>query len=1748
MKKYLLLLALVCLLGNRALAQTKSSFSQSITEVMDFSGYSVDWQGSDIKWVGNSDKYVAGVTENGQTRSFASKLDNLYYLSVGEGNTGKWQIGQVGYDNNNPTNHPENSYMQCKQANTKLYIHNIKIGDKVKIWLDGSCEITPNNIKNYQNNNGCLEFEIADNTVNDGNVTLNFPNQYDGVKRIEIQTTKSHFNYDPGYEVYDFFEIGGRNSNAYDNNYSANNDAGFTLNDQDAKYLSLAQSSGLSLNNRIAVSQSSGWTFRRGIRSPNYNNDGNNWHNVSICNLREGDRVEIFYTGDAPTFSSQGQNGKYTGSAGFKDVKNDGQYNPEEGDQMVYVGMLLEGISSRNEGNLSREEGTTVLLYHSFAYVMTEDGHLDLGLKNGNHTRILKVKIYSDHQATMIDENVNKNTTRAFFDITGELQAKEHIVPGGLEVRVGNNEPDQHAIVVTSKRGPVSYVNAEGGYKIPGVTKENGVMVPNYQLDTNVPETGTFYKFIALRDGTMKVRFNASSMNYYRYDLAGNAIFYNDDQIVKNDEYGGWLAEFDRANEWTLGVTCPYYVKVTEDGTTYQEAKALWDGGSSSGSGGGGGNNGDITLTTPSMSQTLSISEILNNTSNTNDIVTFYFNITNYYSGLDIGYLESSNNNTQYRFNTSNVTGNGDFQLTYTVQELINIAGSQNGGIKANVYNATLSRVALASSSSSGSGSSSTDPTDPYANGTGSKSYGNGHDGEFVIHVEAGKTYYFYGGWEGTGAIGLDPNNPNMAACGVAELLDVTFTADKYIYPLAKWVPNATKSDDDLADVIGYDDDALTVKKVSGNIDSCTPYIQDDKLMIKDIKFIDETQNCGGVILIKVGDPDNIDDPVYAFTIAYDASYNSTPNVEESQRGHTWDFSTNSLRGLKWESPYEENGAVPTDFGTYYQDYFGKNLTVNSGSLLSQEMEYYVDDERRSDWMFNYRLQIGDDGYDPRFLNKYDIEGDNADMMWDTEGLIFQASSNQSCMFNEYKSSLEHNAIDRNGNNLDKDPDRYIGILPGGKFIIPHLDKDDRVIIYMGSGVGNGFERMVFNITNARDAEYKVIDSKDDYIAGGSQWNGANGDPYYRGCYHFFAQANGDMIFELASGSMCKIYKIQIYHGDRINTNEIKGATENDKFLLWSRAADPNDTNDNAYTEENRPNWTLKYFNKDQKLADGTNSVENDIISQTGNLTKAITTNTTANTFTYEHSLGEIGTFRMRGKDMEKNMKYVADYADRNVTVAYQQTQTYPYTWDFMDVTGFSGTALLKEDQLEAQKPTGFTDTYWNSIKDTYYEITSNDLSLWEIDNANGGYYLRLNSQTGQTAKNPKEKDNIFETAKDIDGNQVWANGAVIPETKGLWFYTNDNNQGNGTWVTHNDGMQFNYNGGTLVVPNVPAGAAVYLRTEKTVTSGNVFTMQFKDGTSNSETYGPVAAYDNAYEYIYAIKNTASTKRHLVLNLYGYQLKKLAVSKDPKAVNTKGWTSESRDHAIDAALTPYLTGKPIKTYFAGQPNHENRTLVLTDISNSANNHVMPAETGCVLFNEAAKDYQDDINYNAGKVEIFNGGFHLFVPDMHDGDKLAAPTDDINMLRPQLIEVKPLPEGDDTNTYYVLSYSYYNLDAGGNPKSNTAIAGPEKFYRVAKTKIGLRANSAYLALPTSEVKPKNRGTVEAPAKCYSFVFADYDDFFASNLNGIATEIEGVETVTPQTVQEGWYTINGQKLSGRPTTSGLYIVNGKKVLVK
>ena len=49
-----------------------------------------------------------------------------------------------------------------------------------------------------------------------------------------------------------------------------------------------------------------------------------------------------------------------------------------------------------------------------------------------------------------------------------------------------------------------------------------------------------------------------------------------------------------------------------------------------------------------------------------------------------------------------------------------------------------------------------------------------------------------------------------------------------------------------------------------------------------------------------------------------------------------------------------------------------------------------------------------------------------------------------------------------------------------------------------------------------------------------------------------------------------------------------------------------------------------------------------------------------------------------------------------------------------------------------------------------------------------------------------------------------------------------------------------------------------------------------------------------------------------------------------------------------------------------------------------------------------------------------------------------------------------------------------------------------------------------------------------------------------------ETDGIEIVQTSTVKsrhdDAWFTLDGRQLSGKPTAKGLYIVNGKKVIIK
>ena len=784
--------------------------------------------------------------------------------------------------------------------------------------------------------------------------------------------------------------------------------------------------------------------------------------------------------------------------------------------------------------------------------------------------------------------------------------------------------------------------------------------------------------------------------------------------------------------------------------------------------------------------------------------------------------------------------------------------------------------------------------------------------------------------------------------------------------------------------------------------------------------------------------------------MAYDADYHSsTSEYSDNQRGHTWDFSSASLNGLKWDpstgvptrntdggfdNTASQNYASAQSFGTYFNNYFenGENSGVNENSFLFEEMNYVDNGVNRSDWMLNYRLQKNGQNYDPRFLNKYDMEGDNADMVWDTEGIIIEANSNMSCIFNEFGDGITQSS--------STDPDRYVGILPGGSFLIPHLNEDDRVIVWMGSGTDADElepEDMKFHISNARDALYNEILEDDIYLAGGSKWTNDNGKNSYYGCYHFFAKGDGDMKFTLeGSNSICKLYKIQIYHGDRIYTNEIEG----DAFYQVSTE------NSSASTKST---WTLKHLGKDEQLANysGRYYQMNDISASTGKFASDLTlTNNTEDgkvvSFSYTGAKGDIGTIRVRGKDMEKNLNYVADFVEHNVTIAYQEAQSYPYTWDFTDVNPYSGQDVASEWTVN-------NDEVQNSIPvDSHY-----NLALWD---ENG--YMRLNSQKIDT----DGQNNIFESNNEQSANQLWAKhvenneatGIVIPETQGLWFYMDNNDpENNGKMQITSEGLTLDAgNNGwcyKMVVPSVPAGGAVYLRMKST-SAAPVKKYKFGSGSFadiNATNCSYFETNDNSGDYIVAIKNTGS-KANLTLALGGWVLKKLAISEFAKSVNKLGYASESRDHEIDPELMGYFTGTGLKAYTVTSVSYGDKAGDIPSITLSAvskDKVIGAATTGdhnaYIIYNtDAAKEGSKAVN-------ALGNGFHLFAPDMHDKSTATQHKKDVldvseNSLKSWLADGR-IPQTDGDYTNYLMNYKY--KDARGNSQE-----GPEAFYRASSS--------------------------------------------------------------------------------------------------
>ena len=832
-----------------------------------------------------------------------------------------------------------------------------------------------------------------------------------------------------------------------------------------------------------------------------------------------------------------------------------------------------------------------------------------------------------------------------------------------------------------------------------------------------------------------------------------------------------------------------------------------------------------------------------------------------------------------------------------------------------------------------------------------------------------------------------------------------------------------------------------------------------------------------------------------------------------------------------------------------------------------------------------------------------ELNGGNDKNLWLNEG----DPSNKNLGKNKLSIRNEPTPPERVNEGIKYSLNRYIAVEPGVTLKITGLQKGDKVRMLLDK-YGDDME---LTFSNAQDVlgnnisgVYKVGGSSD--TSEGKYSLGS----YYN--FIVAENGTFEMTQTKNTCYVMKIYDIEVYRGDFKQSNEIlsykkklKNSTKeiNGYSLVNGYQCIANYDVSPAMQEQDLSLFDAFYYlhhrGKDETVC------EYEIIktSHNLNLTKddfdlpwrsggskyykdRVSLKTETKNMIYNNQI--FGSFILRIKLYDANQTYITDYADRIISIGYIEKVNHPITWDFTDLKQY----VEKADYL--LKETDYADN--NAHLDL--SIWKKDGNDWRLD------YNRYNPNGAPFAWGTQlyAGTKMFDETRGIGfapiNNNVSTSSLKITDD-GLRI---EDPQTNGGWemsIHEIDGLAAVYIRYEPIEGKDPVVRCEYNRAipwGEDKPSPKVIINKDVDGNEKIQAHSAMIIWDHAD----GEEEGRGCTNEFKIYMNNVILKKIGTSKDQKKISKPGYATESRLRDIDHSLTAYFTGLPIEAYTGYLPAEGDYSkVVLKRIDNDENHKVLPASTastegvepsntGCILYNNV------DIDETNGKSTVagLDGGIHLFVPDMHDVDKKVNVNDvnsDGSNHKNVMLSFKPTynyftfadQDKDDPENYiymedegkltFLLSakkYAYgtngetvtpgYDVyfvrvdpnakrkirvqngtDQGGNPtyKIVTDDAHPGYAY--------LTRNCAYIRVPKDKVKELTSGGSTGNAKV-SFIFED--ELFGEINNGIATGIDQVTSNKSQVTSAEWYNLNGQKLNGMPTEKGLYIVNGRKVLVK
>lgn len=411
------------------------------------------------------------------------------------------------------------------------------------------------------------------------------------------------------------------------------------------------------------------------------------------------------------------------------------------------------------------------------------------------------------------------------------------------------------------------------------------------------------------------------------------------------------------------------------------------------------------------------------------------------------------------------------------------------------------------------------------------------------------------------------------------------------------------------------------------------------------------------------------------------------------------------------------------------------------------------------------------------------------------------------------------------------------------------------------------------------------------------------------------------------------------------------------------------------------------------------------------------------------------------------------------------------------------------------------------------------DVYTWDFTNISDSTFTKIKESVGnkntywgeRDTKNGNDHEYGSSNAKKssfAQGQEIKAgtSNTPLPELKGLLFNL-VKNYSDRFQIVCEKGLETKgntylfLNGGThyVTIQSVPANATVYIE-------HNVNEM-FNLNTLGVDSLKTITNSNNNYVSVYRLGDKA---KDLTFCVYNCKLYRIAIVKDYKTIgsatqNYIKYATYSQIYPVDYNLNERLNGTAVTAYSVSADYQSDATFVnFTKLPN----------------NQSASD-EGVILKTSGNL----GESHpIFTTDVNTTPKKPASNALVGTGDEATEFEKAKKEGCQN---YILTTKYFHLDKNENQSGGVIDGTQQCFYKWVKG--NAKSNFAYLQLKN----PSNANAAKTVI---------YLDWF-----GDTTGIHGVTAPSQVTSGKTYYTLDGRKVTS-PTQKGIYIINGKKIIIK